>query len=172
MAKQFETKFTSPYFIDRVTQANTCYLMRNNTTALKKPVSAASLKLFIEKPHVKQKTIYEGDEDGDSSNSSDSEDRKPQRKKSPFIPNSQNLQFSPNPKSPKKQKSSSNDSDDSIQLISLCRSQIEQIDWNSRFKPLTKAIMTVQCQTLNVGKITCPKFGAPRMFNRKIFSTP
>uniref|UniRef100_A0A914X037 Integrase zinc-binding domain-containing protein n=1 Tax=Plectus sambesii TaxID=2011161 RepID=A0A914X037_9BILA len=47
LAKQFETRFTGPYFINRVTQANTCYLMRNDTTALKKPVSAAHLKLFI-----------------------------------------------------------------------------------------------------------------------------
>uniref|UniRef100_A0A914VKX2 Integrase catalytic domain-containing protein n=1 Tax=Plectus sambesii TaxID=2011161 RepID=A0A914VKX2_9BILA len=80
MAEQFEIRFTGPYFIDRVTQANTCYLMRNDTTALKKPVNAARLKLFIEKPDAKQKTIYEGDEDGDSSDSSDSEDREPQRK--------------------------------------------------------------------------------------------
>uniref|UniRef100_A0A914W2P2 Uncharacterized protein n=1 Tax=Plectus sambesii TaxID=2011161 RepID=A0A914W2P2_9BILA len=78
MAEQFETRFTGPYFIDRVTQANTCYLMRNDTSALKKPVSAVRLKLFIEKPDAKQKTIYEGDEDEDSS---DSEDCEPQRKK-------------------------------------------------------------------------------------------
>ncbi|KAL6723417.1 hypothetical protein Aduo_018427 [Ancylostoma duodenale] len=48
MAEQLEANFTNPYIIDRITKANTVYLARMNGTLLKKTVSSARLKLFVE----------------------------------------------------------------------------------------------------------------------------
>uniref|UniRef100_A0A914UMV2 Integrase catalytic domain-containing protein n=1 Tax=Plectus sambesii TaxID=2011161 RepID=A0A914UMV2_9BILA len=57
MAKQLEENFTGPYIIHRLTKANTAYLTKMDGTVLKKTVSCAQLKLFIDKPASTAVTI-------------------------------------------------------------------------------------------------------------------
>uniref|UniRef100_A0A914X6U7 OTU domain-containing protein n=1 Tax=Plectus sambesii TaxID=2011161 RepID=A0A914X6U7_9BILA len=49
MAKQLEENFTRPYINHHLTKANTAYLMKMDGMVLKKMISCARLKLFIDK---------------------------------------------------------------------------------------------------------------------------
>jgi hypothetical protein len=157
VAEELESHFTGPYFIDRITKGNTCYLIRTGTlTALRKPVSAARLKLFIEKPGVKVHHYYEHDDNSDNFDTDDGD-----------CSSSDESDLEPPNKTPRLSAPASDAAgDESVSSKDIELLSAPTINYEARFKPPTKAFMTVKCASLNINKITRPRFGTPRVFNR------
>uniref|UniRef100_A0A914X4H7 OTU domain-containing protein n=1 Tax=Plectus sambesii TaxID=2011161 RepID=A0A914X4H7_9BILA len=148
MAKQLEENFTGPYIIHRLTKANTAYLARMDGTVMKKMVSCARLKLFIDKPvSIAAITITNSDE-------SESEVDSPPAKMTSLSPPTS--QSSP------------------IPIDSDALNNDVNTDRDMRFKPPTKGYMIVNSMTLDIHRndIVHPKFGSARMFERTAAPKP
>ncbi|EYB95489.1 hypothetical protein Y032_0159g3290 [Ancylostoma ceylanicum] len=139
MAEQLEPNFTGSYVIDRITKANTIYLARMDGTLLKKTVSSARLKLFLENSSGNVTVSKDGCSKNDKGNLHESS------------------------LSEIHQSDSSTDykSDDSNIFVS------ENSDSFSSFKPPEVAWKTTKCEMLQIYSITRPRFGTPRLFDRK-----
>uniref|UniRef100_A0A914WWA7 OTU domain-containing protein n=1 Tax=Plectus sambesii TaxID=2011161 RepID=A0A914WWA7_9BILA len=160
MAEQLEENFTGPYIIHRLTKANTAYLTKMDGTVLKKTVSCARLKLFINKPASTAVTItINKSSDKSESEAYDSLPAKkiclsPPAKKTSLSP--PNFQSTPIPI----------DSDALINDVNT--------NCDLHFKPPTKGYMIINSAPLDVHRnvIVRPKFGTARMFSRTAAPKP